>query len=109
MCTIDALIVSCDSILKMFFKYLSLVQFALCTGMKTAVLVLKRMMEKFKEEVHLLVLMCDFGHMVGNGKLEVNPAVDHLPKCTTIHWPQHVLPGAKQPSQYCLLFFPVSL
>ena len=35
--------------------------------MKTAVLVLKRMMEKFKKEVHLLVLMCDFGHMVGNG------------------------------------------
>ena len=31
------------------------------------------------------------------------------PKRTTIHWPQLALPGAKQPSQYFLLFFPISL
>lgn len=41
--------------------------------------------------------------------LEIDPAVDHQPKHTTIHWPQLALPGAKQPSQYFLLFFPISL
>ena len=40
--------------------------------------------------------------------LEVDPAVDHQPKRTTIHWPQLALPGAKQPSQYFLLFFSIS-
>ena len=41
--------------------------------------------------------------------LEVDPAADHQPKRTTIHWPQLALPGVKQPSQYFLLFFPISL
>ena len=35
--------------------------------------------------------------------------LDHQPKGTTIHWPQLSLPGAMQPSQYFLLFFPISL